>query len=57
MILEAMVDRVENGNTYFVLDEIGAQISVPQYSKELEIGDTVKLVITDNDGVITVLKQ
>ena len=56
MIIDAMVDRVENGNTYFILDGIGAEMSIPKYSKDFMIGDTVKLTIT-NDGKVTVLKQ
>ncbi len=57
MVINAMVDRVENGNTYFTLDDIGAEISIPKDNKDFVIGDTVKLIITDNDGKVTVLKQ
>lgn len=56
MIVQATVDRVENGSTYFILDDINAEISICDKEKEeFTIGDTVKLTILD-DGKVTVLK-
>ena len=56
MIVQATVDRVEDGNTYFILDEINAEIRISDKAKEeFTIGDTVKLTILD-DGKVTVLK-
>ena len=56
MVIDAMVDRIEDGNTYFVLDGVGAEISIPKDNRDFIIGDTVRLTIT-NDGKVTVLKQ
>lgn len=58
MIIEAMVDRFEDGNTYFVLEDIKAEISIPCTPKkdDFEVGDTVKLTISNN-GKVTVLRQ
>ena len=58
MVIEAMVDRFENGNTYFILEDIKAEISIPSTSPkdDFEVGDTVKLTITNN-GKVTVLRQ
>lgn len=56
MVIDALVDRVENGNTYFVLDGVEVEISIPRDSRDFLIGDTVELTITD-DGKVTVLKQ
>ena len=58
MIIEAVVDRVEDGNTYFVLEDISAEISIPGTSNkdDFEVGDTVRLTISNN-GKVTVLRQ
>lgn len=57
MIVQAIVDRVENGNTYFTIEDFNAEISISDKSKEgFTIGDTVKLTIL-NDGKVTVFKQ
>ncbi|MBP5427444.1 MAG: hypothetical protein J6Y29_06120 [Clostridiales bacterium] len=58
MIIDAMVDRFEDGNTYFVLDDIKAEISIPNEVKkdDFEVGDMVKLTISNN-GKVTVLRQ
>ncbi len=58
MIIEAVVDRFENGNTYFVLEDVKAEISIPSTTNknDFEIGDTVRLTISNN-GKVTVLRQ
>lgn len=58
MVIEAMVDRFEDGNTYFVLEDIRAEISIPdtETRDNFEVGDTVKLTISNN-GKVTVLRQ
>ena len=62
MIVQATVDRVENGNTYFLLNEVNAEISICDKEEDADktkekflVGDEVKLIILD-DGKVTVLK-
>ena len=58
MIIDAMVDRFENGNTYFVLGDVNAEISIPKSDRlsNLEIGETVQLTISDSGKVIDVIQ-
>ena len=58
MIIEAIVDRFEDGNTYFVLEDVKAEISIPDMANrnDFEVGDTVRLTISNN-GKVTVLRQ
>lgn len=58
MIIDAMVDRFENGNAYFVLGDVNAEISIPKSDKfsNLEVGETIQLTIS-NDGKVIGLIQ
>ena len=56
MIIDAMVDRFENGNTYFVLGDVNAEISIPRSDRfnNLVVGETVQLTISNNGKVIDI---
>ena len=48
MIIDAMVNKVEDGNTYFTLDDVGAYVIIPKDSKDFLVGEEVQLIIQDN---------
>ena len=58
MIIDAMVDRFENGNMYFVIEDANVEISIPRNGRfgNLAVGETVQLTISNNGKVIDVIQ-